>query len=194
MMAVLTQIRLIRKVRNRLSDEEIEDELGRAETTALTGLKEARNAIKQIRTNTTQDKGISTALQELVERFSSRTSAQYKLHIDARVVHQEDDRGETVYRIVEEVLRNIEKHAQASNVEVSLNQLDLSNGKNDTMPEFKLTIADDGIGFDTERVDSGHYGLIGIREQAELIDGKLIIDSSHGSGSKISLIYSAYQT
>ncbi len=192
MMAVLTQIRLIRKIRNRLSESDVEAELGRAEDVALKGLTEARAAIQQIRTNNVLDKGISGALHELVERFRARSGIRFILNIDPHSIRQEDKRGETIYRIAEEALRNIEKHAKATEVSISLERLEPPNPDTNSMPYFKLEIIDDGAGFNTASVASGHYGLVGLREQAALIDGELVIDSMPGSGTTISLKYSAY--
>ena len=192
MMAVLTQIRLVRKIRNRLSDSDVEAELGRAEDVALNGLTQARDAIQQIRTNNVLDKGISGALHELVERFRARTGIQFILNIDPQSIRQEDKRGETLYRIAEEALRNIEKHANAKEVSITLERIEASTTDINSIPVFKLEIIDDGIGFNTTNVAAGHYGLVGLREQAALIDGELIIDSTPGRGTTISLTYSAY--
>ena len=192
MMAALTQIRLIRKTRNRLSEDEVEEELGRAEDVALNGLAEARAAILQIRADNVQDKGISSALHALVERFRVRTGRNFTLRIDPNSIHQEEKRAETVYRIVEESLRNIEKHANANEIEITLERTELPGSEKHPVPAFKLQVTDDGKGFNTEQVASGHYGLIGLREQAALIDGELTIESSPGSGTAISLTYRAY--
>jgi len=197
MMAVLTQIRLVRKIGNKLSEDEVEDELRRAENVAAKGLKEARAAILEIRADNVQGKGISAALYELAERFRARSGLQFSLHINPDSLHQEDQRSETIYRIVEEALRNIEKHAKAQSVRISLDPIEQlnSNGKtNDgnTAATFKLQISDDGIGFNTEQVASGHYGLIGLREQAALIDGELTIESEPGNGCEIVMTYPAY--
>ena len=192
MMAVLTQIRLVRKIRTRLSEDEVEDELGRAENVALNGLTQARAAIQQVRTDNILDKGISGALHELVERFRARSGVRFTLDIDPKSIHQEDKRGETIYRITEEALRNIEKHAKANEVNITLNRIEPSTTDSSSMPVFKLEITDDGVGFNTAKVATGHYGLVGLREQAALIDGQLVIDSIPGSGTTISLTYSAY--
>lgn len=187
MMAVLTQIRLIRKIRNKMTDSEIEEELGRAESVALNGLAEARAAIAQVRTNNVQDKGLPTSLHELAERFRARSGLLFHIHIDPQSLHHEDRRAETVYRIVEEALRNIEKHASASEVHINLNQSTES-----ATPVFTLSVVDDGRGFDPEQVAAGHYGLIGLQEQATLMDGELTIKSKPGQGTTISLTYNAY--
>ena len=192
MMAVLTQIRLVRKIKKHLSEDEVEEELGRAEDVALNGLTEARAAILQIRADNVHDKGISGALNELVERFRARSGLNFTIQIDPQSIHQEDKRGETIYRIVEESLRNIEKHANASQVKITLERIELSDADKHAVPVFRLQIIDDGTGFNTEQVASGHYGLIGLREQAALIDGKLTIESSPGSGTSVSLTYRAY--
>jgi len=193
MMAVLTQIRLVRKVRKKLSDTEVEEELRRAEDVALNGLNEARNAITEVRSNNVQDHGISGALHSLTERLRNRTGLRYTLRLDPQSIHQQDDRSETIYRIVEEALRNIEKHANASEVTINLDLIEQSSSEKYSMPLFKLEIIDDGNGFDTDRVASGHYGLIGLREQAALIDGELSINSTPGSGTTIRLTYMAYK-
>jgi len=185
MMAVLTQIRLVRKIRTRLSEKDVEEELGRAEEVALKGLNEARSAIQEVRTDNVLDKGISGALHELVERFRARSGIHFILNIDPHSVRQGDNRGETIYRITEEALRNIEKHARAKEVKITLERIEPSRGDTNSMPIFQLEIVDDGIGFDPTRVAAGHYGLVGLREQAALINGELIIDSAPGKGATI---------
>jgi len=194
MMAVLTQIRLVRKIKGKLSETEIEEELLRAEEVAATGLKKARAAILEIRADNVQGKGISAALQELVERFRARSGLQFSLQIDPDSVHQEDKRGETIYRIIEEALRNIEKHANANEVKISLVSIKQNGAYESDTPAFRLEIIDDGVGFNTDKVAPGHYGLIGIREQAALIGGDLTIDSKPGSGCKILMTYQAYSS
>jgi len=194
MMAVLTQIRLVRKIRNKISDEEIEEELRRAEDVATSGLTKAREAILEIRADNVQGKGISAALYELVERFRARSGLNFSLHINPDTVHQEDERGETVYRVAEEALRNIEKHAQANTVTINLDSVEQHSTDESPTPAFQLEIVDDGVGFNTEQVASGHYGLIGLREQAVLIDGNLSIESEPGHGCRVVLTYPPYSS
>jgi len=192
MMAVLTQIRLVRKIRHNLAEEEIEDELQRAEEAAKTGLAEARAAIQQIRSANLYDKGVDGALTEMVDRFRARTGIHVNLRIDPNSNRQQDQRGETVIRMAEEAIRNIEKHANAREVNISLDRSDVSESIDGSVPVFHLTIFDDGIGFNVNEVASDHYGLVGLREQAALIGGELVIDSNPGSGTAISLSYPAY--
>ncbi len=85
---------------------------------------------------------------------------------------------ETVlYRIAQEALTNVAKHAHASQVDVVLKK------RND---KLILIIEDDGVGFDPEAaMKDGHLGLFGMRERAEMIDGKLIVESTPGAGTTI---------
>src|SRR3990167_6313987 len=82
-----------------------------------------------------------------------------------------------MFRIAEESLRNIDRHADARHVEVSLK--DLPDGT------VELVIADDGVGFDPAAPHPGHYGVLGIREQAQLIDAELDLHSDPGAGATV---------
>jgi signal transduction histidine kinase len=87
-----------------------------------------------------------------------------------------------VYRIVQEALNNVVKHAQARHVDVHL-KFDAA---------LSVSIRDNGVGFALpDRVDAltdqGHFGLIGMRERAELIGAHLTIQSSPGQGTTVEL-------
>jgi signal transduction histidine kinase len=183
LMALLTQLRLIRKLRKRLPEQELEAELGRAEEVAASGLAEARSAITQMRGNDVRDGGLGPALRDLVRRFGQRSGVAVTLQADPAAATWADERAETVFRIVEEALRNVERHAQARQVSVGLQWLSASR--------VKIEVSDDGIGFDPELPQPGHYGLRGIHEQAQLIAAQLVIRSAAGEGTRVTLELSA---
>jgi signal transduction histidine kinase len=81
--------------------------------------------------------------------------------------------------MAEETLRNIERHAMASRTTVTLNTVDGAH--------LKLSIEDDGVGFDPEIPRQGHYGIVGLREQAQLIGAQLRIDSAPGRGTRLTV-------
>jgi signal transduction histidine kinase len=83
-----------------------------------------------------------------------------------------------IYRLCQEALMNISKHAKAKQVEIILNY---------TPTELELKIKDDGIGFDTAQILSGHYGLSMMRERAEAVNAQLSIISQMGQGTELSL-------
>ena len=196
LMALLTQIRLVRKLRHRFEPAELDAELGRAEEVAASGLTEARAAITQMRHGSVRDTGLRAALQELLARFGERTGTATALEADASVAGLADERAETVFRIVEEALHNVEHHAQAASVRITLASTALpadtraAVGGGSTA-RVRVEIADDGIGFDPTPPRPGHYGLIGIREQAALIGARLDVHSGIGEGTRVVLEFDA---
>jgi signal transduction histidine kinase len=156
------------------------EELTRAEDAAHQGLKEARAAIGQMRFNPVRDVGLAVALGDFVNLFVGRTGMSVDYKTDARARTFADERAEILFRIAEEALRNVERHAGATGVAVSLHEL--PDGQ-----RLTLTIADDGVGFDVEAAHEGHYGLAGLREQAKLIGAVLTIRSTSEQGTTISV-------
>lgn len=178
MMEMLLEVRTLRMLHAHDPDK-LGAELERAEQVAAQGLKEARDAVGQMRLNAVRDLGLGAALHAAVNRFAERTGVTVRYDAAPRAASFADARAETVFRIAEEALRNIDRHAQASHVDVCL-----QDGDNGTIA---LTIADDGVGFDPAAPHPGHYGVLGIREQAQLIDAELELHSAPGAGAKLEL-------
>jgi signal transduction histidine kinase len=177
MMAVLTEIRLLKRLVV-AAPESVAEELTRAEQTARQGLQEARAAIAQMRFNPVRDAGLAVALGDLVKQFVERTGIAVDYTSDAPAGAFADDRAETLFRIAEEAMRNVERHAGATRLTVSLR----------ASPDARaltLTIADDGVGFDADAAHPGHYGLVGLREQARLIGAELVIRSAPQRGTTV---------
>jgi len=185
LMALLTQVRLVRKLRGRLGEADLDAELARAEEVAASGLGEARAAIAQMRHNAVRDSSLGDALRELLERFSQRSGIEHELQVEGAAGALAGERAETVFRIVEEALNNTERHAQAQRIRVRLSGSE--SPASGAPRSIRLEVADDGIGFDPAQERPGHYGLRGIREQAALIEAHLEIDSARGSGTRITI-------
>jgi signal transduction histidine kinase len=190
LMTLLTQIRLVRKLRDKLNAEELDEELGRAESVAASGMAEARAAITQMRHNGVRDVGLGAALSELLARFRERCGVATQLWAAPTVAGLAGDHAETVFRIVEEALHNVERHAQAREVSVRLADLgaplDAASGAG---LRVAVEIVDDGKGFDPEQPRPGHYGLRGIEEQAALIGARFDIVSGAGQGCRLRLVF-----
>jgi signal transduction histidine kinase len=176
MMEMLVEVRTLRMLHAH-HPEKLGTELERAEELARQGLKEAREAVGQIRVNAVRDLGLGAALAGAANRFAERTGLQVRFAADPLSASFADARAETMFRIAEESLRNIDRHADARHVEVSLK--DLPDGA------VELVIADDGVGFDPAAPHPGHYGVLGIREQAQLIDAELDLHSDPGAGATV---------
>jgi signal transduction histidine kinase len=178
MMALLTQIRLLRKL-EQTAPQTLPAELARTEEAAQTGLQEARNAITQMRYNAVRDAGLGAALDGLLARFTERSSVRHRFVAAPDAAQFADERAETLFRIVEEALNNVERHARATEVVVTLKYADDAPGT------LLLEVADDGVGFDPGRAAPGHYGLRGMREQAALIGADLSISSTPQAGARV---------
>ena len=125
-------------------------------------------------------------LEPAVEALAERTSATSGLQVDARIdLADADGRSETrlepevataVYRLVQEALTNVVKHADADRVIVEI----VEQGT-----KLSVTVHDDGSGFDPKRRKNGGFGLIGMNERVELVGGRLEIDSRPGGGTTV---------
>jgi signal transduction histidine kinase len=178
MMAILSEIRFLRRLQTR-DPAAVPEELAHAEEVAHEGLKEARSAITQMRVNAVRETGLGPALSSEFERFVNRTGLSGEFAADAESARFGDERAETLVRMAQEALRNVERHAIATRVVVEL--------KTTPDKELELRIEDNGIGFDAQAQRPGHYGIVGLREQAELIGAKLSIDSGPNQGTKLTV-------
>ena len=87
------------------------------------------------------------------------------------------DVATVAYRIIQEALTNVVKHAHATQVDIILMK---------RAEQLVLIIEDNGIGFDPQAIpDNGHLGVFGMRERAQMIDGNLVIESTPGKGTTI---------
>jgi signal transduction histidine kinase len=178
MMAMLSEVRLLRKLQVR-NPASLPEELARAEEVAHAGLNEARSAITQVRANSVRDIGLGPALSKAIERFKDRTGMDVEFSADAQAARFGDERAEVMFRMTEEALRNIERHARASRVRIILRSADAAH--------LELQVQDDGVGFDAEQSRPGHFGLIGLHEQAQLIGADLKVTSAPGKGTCLRL-------
>ncbi|MCB0037167.1 MAG: hypothetical protein KDE51_24215, partial [Anaerolineales bacterium] len=147
-------------------------ELKVAQAQIKTGLNEARRAIAALRASTLEELGLAEALCHRAQKLAERSGLA--VECDTAVLPTLPPHIEqALYRIADEALINIEKHAQATKIWV----LAQTNGR-----ELTLTIRDNGIGFDVdaqkEAHKQSHFGLLGMQERAEMIGAALHIRPS----------------
>ncbi|MDP2807589.1 MAG: CHASE3 domain-containing protein [bacterium] len=124
--------------------------------------------------------GLSESLAWLLRDFTKRTGIKHTLAVDPNQVECDKDVTTTLFRIAQESLTNVMRHAKASKVEVGL----LLEGNN-----LKLTIRDDGIGIPGEKINDGHsLGLIGMRERLYSGGGSITIEGKANQGTLIKVI------
>jgi len=148
---------------------------GQAKERARMTLADARRAIDDLRA---ADMGTAEAVNHEVERFQKATGIPCTLEVLPGLNISERD-GDHVLRCVSEGLANVTRHAQATQVRVTIAE------ENDSL---LIQVRDNGQGFDAAGdIPAGHYGLLGLRERARLANGQLTVESESGEGTTITM-------
>ncbi|HEX9890467.1 MAG TPA: ATP-binding protein, partial [Actinomycetota bacterium] len=165
-------------LRRRVRTEQEQEEVKAVETTVRSAIARLRRLMFELRPPALDRDGLATALQLYVEaagRFGDLATTQ----IDDRfIVEPSPEVRAILYRIAQEALTNVRKHAQASEVTVALTESDSG---------FGVTVIDDGRGFDQD-VSPGthdHLGFTAMRERAEMAGGHLTVRSTPGEGTEV---------
>jgi signal transduction histidine kinase len=140
-------------------------------------VRELRETIYQLRANVSEVEDIVMVAGSYLERFSERTgiAAQWLPSATAALPYRIE---QELWRIGQEALVNVERHADATNVVV---RWEVDGGV------ARLEVADNGEGFDPSGVAGEHYGLVGMRERADAIGAHLAIESRPGGGTKVAV-------
>ena len=126
----------------------------------------------------------------LAQNFREHSDVEFRLTIpdllDSKFLTEEQNLN--LYRIIQEALTNIIKHAQASEV-----TLLVRNENGDEAKGIYIFICDDGVGFEPSKInergtDGNHFGFVGMNERADFIGAKLLVDSHPGEGTQITVI------
>jgi signal transduction histidine kinase len=149
-------------------------------TKALTALVDStiqvvRDVVSSLRPSAL-DMGIVSALEWLVEQFSSHNPVTCQLHVDEQKIRLDEGRATELFRIVQESLTNIRRHAGATRVDIALAQDD---------ERIVLEVRDNGCGFDPAKRKRQSFGLLGIHERALKLGGSFTVDSKPGHGARV---------
>jgi signal transduction histidine kinase len=153
-------------------------ELKKAQELSRAGLNKARAAIRDLRESPAQDLGLGPALRQLTNDLGERTG----LLTHAEFVLSGPDpalppkTANALYRIAQEALANVERHANATAVNLRLES---------TEDTLTLIVSDDGVGFEPGGASDDRYGLLGMRERADMVGAALQIKSEPGAGTQI---------
>ena len=154
----------------------IDDSLKLVEET----VERIRDVMAELRPPVLDDYGLSAALHWYGKQFSERTGFITLLQVEELKLRLPLSTETALFRIAQEALTNVAKHAQAKNVTVRLEEFGES---------VHLSIADDGIGFDSEAHQQTEakleWGLINMRERAQAIGGQLSVETAPGKGTQI---------
>ncbi|HXF69835.1 MAG TPA: ATP-binding protein [Thermoflexus sp.] len=142
-------------------------------------LEHLRRIAMELRPAILDDLGLVEALRWQAEEFQKQTGLPVRLEIHGRIARLSREAELALYRVSQEALTNIARHARATHAELTLNC---------TGEYLELIVADDGIGFDPEAVRKSRprsLGLIGMAERLSLVGGVLQIESAPGKGTRI---------
>ncbi len=152
--------------------------LEQALETTRSGLTDARRSLHALRASPLEDLGLGLAVRNLAESVAARAGLKLDLDIGAHLENLAPAVEQCLYRVAQEALTNVARHANAASVEVALAR---ENG------QVRLTVSDDGCGFDMAAVGDTRYGLKGLRERAETVGGTLVVESEKDKGTKVAL-------
>lgn len=139
-------------------------------------ISEARRVINGLQPPVLEDEGVVAAVEALVTELERLTEIEIELVIDVTFRRLAPALEMAIYRIVQEGLNNVWHHSKSTKARVELIQRDDS---------IDIRVQDWGIGFDLARVAKRRYGLMGIRERARLLNGRAVIESSPGAGTRL---------
>ncbi|MBS4029163.1 MAG: MCP four helix bundle domain-containing protein [Ignavibacteriales bacterium] len=158
------------------------DSLTIASKTIQETLSEVKQISYELRPMILDDFGLEIAIQQLLHDFQRRTGITTETDFFLATPRLPARYEINIYRIVQEALTNIEKHARAKNVSIQLLLRDDGN--------LALSLSDNGFGFamqKSETLPGKQFGLLNINERTKLLGGTCIIDSSPGKGTEISI-------
>jgi len=161
-------------VRHPMDEEKLRQRLSAVKEMAETGLSEVRRVIHEMRPTALDDLGLEAAIRWLVRRYE-HAGLKIDVQIEGLTERLADHIEITVFRLIQEACTNTVKHAAAKYISIALRR----RGN-----WLTVEVKDDGRGFDIKRRGEG-IGLAGIRERVSLAGGKLTIESSPDSGTRV---------
>jgi signal transduction histidine kinase len=142
----------------------------------VSALQDVRRLAVELRPAVLDDFGLVPALERLIDAFAEQSKMRVDFHSALGETRLPSEVETTLYRVVQESLTNIVKHANAHNVSVSVARREST---------VAAVIEDDGAGFDQRAVHEESVGLLGMRERLSFVDGRLEIESRPGAGTTI---------
>jgi len=176
--ALKQRVQLVKKV---VKDKKAHQSLGELESLSEQTIENLRRLTRALRPIYLEDLGLVTALEMLVRETSENNSLSVKFQKNGQERRLIGEVELVLYRITQEALNNVIRHAKASDAELHITY---------TENKVELEVSDNGIGFQipnspTDFAPSGHFGLLGMHERAELIGARLKIESALGGGTRL---------
>ena len=164
-------------------DARVQDEEGRGAVAELrelvvSTLHDVRRLAVELRPAALDDFGLVPAIERLLDTVGEQSGLTVDLQSGFGDLRLPTETETTLYRIVQEALTNVLKHAAAERITVLLSHADAG---------VRLVVQDDGRGFDPGKARDGGVGLLGMRERVSLIGGRLTVESTEGAGTMLTV-------
>lgn len=173
---ILLRSELIERAFKSGSIEKALEELKSIREIVRTSLYEVRRIIYDLRPMALDDLGLIPT----IKRYVSTISDYHEIDIDFQTFGKEIRLNQNyevaLFRLVQESLQNAVKHSNASQIKVKIDIREDS---------ISITVSDNGVGFDLESIDKNSFGLIGMEERVEMLEGKMSIHSKENKGTRI---------
>lgn len=124
------------------------------------------------------DAGIASAIEWQARRFEARTQIPCLVQVPDNLPALSDAKATGLFRILQEALTNVMRHAQAHSVEIELVR---------EAEQLRMTVSDDGVGFCRDQARPTSFGLVGVRERVLMLGGSMALDSEPGEGTSLSV-------
>ena len=135
------------------------------------------DVLNELRPGRLESQGLSVAIETMGHELARRKGLRWLFTNELADDCLPNEHAVALFRIIQEALTNVSRHARAASVSVTLDQRDGS---------VHLQVIDDGVGFDPAAAPpGGHFGLLGIRERARLLDGTVRFESRPGAGTRL---------
>jgi PAS domain S-box-containing protein len=171
----------LEKIDNTLGDgsslPEIRERISSMTTLIETTISTVRRIASELRPGVLDDLGLVAAIEWQIEQFQLRSGLKCHWTNDASEVELSRERATAVFRILQEILTNVLRHARAANLYVALRRSE---------QYFELEVKDDGVGItESQRMNTQSLGLLGMKERALLVGGEVSISGKEGDGTTV---------
>jgi signal transduction histidine kinase len=172
-------------IRNTLDDDpaEVRARVAEVKTMVTGAIASVRQFSRDLRPLTLEDLGLAAAMQYLVNQLAQSENIEAKLEVEGEISGLSADMEVAIYRILQEALNNVKRHAHATQVKVVAQV---------TKNQIKLIVRDNGRGFEvpealTDFASNGSFGMMGLQERAQLFGGNISVQSGPNQGTIVRL-------
>jgi signal transduction histidine kinase len=174
----------LKLLKNKIQSQAVE-QLDRVISESEHLLKTIHDFSKRVRPVVLDDLGLHEALESYIWEFESRNHIASRFNSNIQDREYPDDVSENVFRLVQESLTNVTRHAEAKNVWIDIEHDDRQGG-----PVLNLTVSDDGVGMnlsDNGEEKSQRLGILGMQERVDLLGGQVDFQQRGDRGTQIAI-------